>query len=124
MSLRPTEGTRVLVTLPYPPLLNHMYIKTRRGVFLSPDVPAYRLVVCNAVSLQTNGEYFEADQRLKITLNVYRPRRTGDIDATQKAIFDALNGVLWHDDKQIYEMHVYRHDDKFDPRVSVMVEAV
>lgn len=121
MSLRPLVGSRVLVTLPYPPLLNHMYVKTSRGVFLSAETTGFRLLVCNAVSKQTHGEYFEADQMLTVELHVYRPRKTGDIDATPKAVLDALNGVLWHDDKQIDELHIYRHDDKNNPRVEVKV---
>lgn len=112
------------VTLPYPPTLNHMYIKSSYGVRLSDEVAPFRLLVSNAVSTQTDGEYFELDQRLSVTLNVYRPRKAGDIDATQKAVFDALNGVLWHDDKQIVEMHVYRHDDKHKPRVELEVTAL
>lgn len=120
MSLRPTEETRVLVTLPYPPLLNHMYIKTRRGIRLSDAAISFRQMA--QIALRWVDHKFTGE--LAVTLHVYRPRKVGDIDATQKAVFDALNGVLWHDDKQIVEMHVYRHDDKLCPRVELEVTAL
>ena len=61
---------------------------------------------------------------LAVTLHLYRPCKRGDIDAYQKACFDALNGILWKDDGQICELHVYRRDDKKRPRVELTVEPV
>lgn len=63
------------------------------------------------------------DGALSVTLNIYRDRKTGDIDNRIKPVFDALNGIAWTDDKQIVELHVFRWDDKFNPRVEVTVVA-
>lgn len=108
---------RVLVTLPYPPLLNHMYVKTRRGMRLSDKAKAFRMMA--QIALRWTEYQFEGS--IAVELHVYRPRKAGDIDGTQKAVFDAMNGLLWVDDKQIIEMHVYRHDDKHCPRVELTV---
>ena len=35
-------------------------------------------------------------------------RRRTDIDNLAKLVMDALNGVVWEDDSQIEELHVYR----------------
>lgn len=35
--------------------------------------------------------------------------RPGDIDNIQKSVFDGLNGVVWYDDRQVVEIHAYRH---------------
>lgn len=58
---------------------------------------------------------------LAVTLRLYRPRRTGDIDGPIKALLDSLNGRAWVDDSQISELHVTRHDDKANPRVEVSI---
>lgn len=112
---------RVLVTLPYPPLLNHMYVKTRRGMRLSDKAKRFRQMVWIALYTDDTWDNYRFIGSIAVELHVYRPRKTGDIDGTQKAVFDALNKYLWEDDKQIVEMHVYRHDDKKNPRVELTV---
>jgi Holliday junction resolvase RusA-like endonuclease len=52
---------------------------------------------------------------------LYRPRRAGDADNALKALLDALNGLLWVDDSQIEELHLWRRDDKARPRVELVV---
>jgi len=32
-----------------------------------------------------------------------------DIDNLAKAVLDALNGVAWHDDSQIYQLHIIKY---------------
>lgn len=39
--------------------------------------------------------------RFGIAIRVYRSRDSGDLDNYEKAIQDACDGVLWHDDSQI-----------------------
>ena len=51
---------------------------------------------------------------LKVTLHFYKPvvptgRVYGDIDNLAKAVLDACNGVIWKDDKQIVELHCFKH---------------
>ncbi len=64
------------------------------------------------------------DGPVKLTIRVYRPRKTGDWDGTIKPLCDALQGVLYLDDAQIVEAHVFRLDDKVNPRVEVTIEGV
>jgi Holliday junction resolvase RusA-like endonuclease len=45
----------------------------------------------------------------------------GDVDGPVKALLDSLNGLAWDDDSQIEVLHVFRHDDKANPRVEVEV---
>lgn len=35
-------------------------------------------------------------------------KRYGDIDNLAKGILDALTGIIWADDRQIFELHVYK----------------
>jgi Holliday junction resolvase RusA-like endonuclease len=50
----------------------------------------------------------------------YRPRKAGDIDGILKLCFDSLQGILYDNDKQINELHLYRFDDKKYPRLEVI----
>jgi len=112
---RRLEGT---YTLPYPPVLNHYYIHTRRGVFLSPKGRAYKETVKN------NLWFMSAEptkERVALTIRAFRPAKRGDVDSILKCLLDSLEGVLYQNDRQIEELHVYRHDDKLNPRVEVSI---
>lgn len=110
---------RVQVTLPYPPSVNHMYTHTARGVFMSEAGKAFKLEARCCVS---HHEWrFLLGTPLAVTMHIYRPRKAGDIDNRVKLILDSMNDVLWVDDSQICELHVYRHDDKQNPRIELEV---
>jgi crossover junction endodeoxyribonuclease RusA len=59
-----------------------------------------------------------------VYLHVYRARKAGDLDNSAKVLLDALQGVAYNDDAQIVELHLYRHDDKANPRVEVEVRKI
>ena len=61
---------------------------------------------------------------LALYVNVYRQRKAGDLDNFAKVLGDALNGVAWHDDSQVVELHMWRHDDPKNPRVEVEIRRV
>lgn len=50
----------------------------------------------------------------------FRQRLAGDIDGRLKTLFDSLSGILYDDDRQIDEIHVYNRKDKDDPRVELI----
>jgi Holliday junction resolvase RusA-like endonuclease len=109
-------GEGYTLTLPYPPPLNHYLKHTRRGVFLSDEAKAYKA----HVALLTN-HLKPLSGALVVVIDIYRPARRGDIDASFKLALDALNGRAYDDDKQIIELHAYRFDDKHNPRLEVSV---
>jgi Holliday junction resolvase RusA-like endonuclease len=59
------------------------------------------------------------------SLRRYRPSRP-DSDNVGKAVLDAGNGILWHDDAQVVVLHVVKvtgaHGE--EPRVTVVVRAM
>lgn len=58
---------------------------------------------------------------IAIGLEIYKKnKRHSDIDNVFKAIADACNGVVYEDDSQINEMHVFRFADE-NPRVRVTI---
>lgn len=56
-----------------------------------------------------------------VSLTVYRKYKRGDTDNYLKICLDALNGIAWNDDSQVAEIHLYRKDDKQNPRVEIEV---
>lgn len=59
---------------------------------------------------------------LKVELVVYfRSKATSDIDNVCKATLDSLTGLLWDDDRQIVELHIYKRQDKANPRIEIEV---
>jgi Holliday junction resolvase RusA-like endonuclease len=59
-----------------------------------------------------------------LTLRVFwHDRRRRDLDNIAKAVADACTGVLWNDDSQVSELHVYGALDRVKPRVEVTASA-
>lgn len=59
-------------------------------------------------------------ERVGMEIVFYRPRLSGDIDGRLKTLFDSLSGILYVDDGQIDEIHVYNKKDKDNPRVELI----
>lgn len=110
----------IYLELPFPPSVNHMYVRRGKGrLALSDEARAFRELVA-LIARPCIDSPLEGS--LAVTITLYRPRRRGDIDNTTKATLDALNGIVWHDDKQIDELHIYRKLDREDPRAEVTIE--
>jgi Holliday junction resolvase RusA-like endonuclease len=57
-----------------------------------------------------------------VWLFAYFPdERRRDLDNSAKCL-DGANGIVWHDDSQIREWHVYRGIDRHNPRLEVIVQ--
>jgi crossover junction endodeoxyribonuclease RusA len=107
----------VKIRLPYPPSLNHLYATFRGRRILSREGRQYKEVVAALV-----GPVNCATGSLSVSVDAYRPRKSGDLDNTLKALLDSLTGIIWQDDSQIVELHARRFDDKKDPRVEITIE--
>lgn len=57
---------------------------------------------------------------IAISVDVYLgTKRKADWDNFHKISMDALTGVVWQDDSQIIEAHVYKRYDKQNPRIEI-----
>ena len=59
-----------------------------------------------------------------VALNVlfyYGDKRKRDIDAYLKILLDAMTGIVYEDDNQVTELHVYKDVDKEEPRTEILV---
>ena len=109
------------LTLPYPPTVNHMYRRARGHLALTPEALAFRHAVRTIAMVQ---DVRPVTGPVAVFVDVYRPRRRGDLDNILKAILDALNGVAYRDDEQVEQINAQRYDDKRAPRVEVSVVAL
>lgn len=117
-------------TLPYPPSLNVYWRNFRGRMVLSAEAKKYkrqvkeifdkRPIIIDVEELSESPE-LPSKKAIGLKIDVYRPRKSGDLDNTLKAILDSLNGNLYEDDRQVIEIHAHRHDDKDSPRVEIGV---
>ena len=80
---------------------------------------------------------------IELSIVLYRPRKSGDIDGPLKTLFDAMeqpsalvpsNGKkkrmktspfgVYVNDSQIIDLHVYKRLDKDNPRVEIQIDEV
>lgn len=109
------------ITLPYPPSANRYWRAFRGRTVLSAEAKKYKKEV--AAILAAAG-WTPATGAVAYTANIYRPQKSGDLDNRLKVLGDALTGFAWTDDKQVVELHAYRHDDKANPRVEMEIVAL
>lgn len=60
-------------------------------------------------------------RRFGMLMRLIRPLRKPDLDNVAKIICDSLNGIAYHDDSQVYDLHVRKYYDD-QPRVDVRIE--
>ena len=111
----------ITLILPYPPTVNHMYRRARGHLALTPEALAFRHAVRMIAMVQG---VTPITGPVAVFLDVYRPRRRGDLDNILKATLDALNNVAYADDDQVQQIHAVRYDDKRAPRIEVSVVAL
>lgn len=95
--------------LPWPPSVNHYYVHSRKGVFISAKGRLFRKRVIALL-----GQRDPITSPIKLSVELFPPdKRRRDIDNTLKALQDALqHGNLYHDDCQISQLHVYKNPPK------------
>jgi Holliday junction resolvase RusA-like endonuclease len=120
----PVDNTIYEMTLSYPPLLNSLYrgytyAEGNTRVILSAEGRQFKKSVATEVQSQFPRKPFL--HSVAVTIKTYRPRKAGDVDSILKIVLDALNKVVYLDDEQVNELHVYRTEDKNYPRVELQI---
>jgi crossover junction endodeoxyribonuclease RusA len=110
----------IKLSLPYPPSANRYWRQNPNGgVYVSEEAQDYK----HDVALLA-GRTKPIDGELRLTVRLYRPRKSGDLDNRLKIMIDALRRIAYTDDNQLVEIHAYRFEDKKFPRVEVEVEGI
>lgn len=118
----------IRLTLPLPPSAN-MYWRAvnvggkRARVLLSKDARAYQNEAL-AVAYRAGVKAYPKGEAVRVRLVVHFPDRRGDLDNRVKPTLDALRGVAFQDDRQVWELEVIRETDPTAPRVEVEVTSL
>ncbi len=110
--------TITLLTKPVP--VNQKYSVIRGKMFLSKDYRNTKEAMEWEVKSQIKGEPLKGE----VTLNImfyYGDNRKRDIDAYLKILLDSMSGIVYEDDCQISEMHVFKEVDKEKPRTVIQI---
>jgi len=109
----------IALTLPVPPSINHYWRNFRGRTVVSADGREYKEKVA-AICIRYQIPMLLDE--VAVTVRIYRKARRGDIDNFMKVLLDSLRGYVYKDDSQIIQLHVYRFDDKANPRAEVEVK--
>lgn len=108
----------IKLTLPFSPSANRYWRSApRKGLVPSAEAEAYKRLVAQVAH---GTRPLVGDVR--VAIEVYRPRRIGDLDNSQKVLFDALRGIAFLDDAQVASISAERRDDPARPRVEFIAE--
>ena len=66
---------------------------------------------------------FSKAKRLKANKGDLRPTTKADADNYAKGILDSLNGLFWHDDGQIVDLHIGKYYSE-KPRIEMEIKEV
>lgn len=106
----------ITITTPVPSV-NSMY-RGRR--FLTKDGKHTKVAISNEILTQRNFELSKGTVAINVVF-YFGNNRKNDIDTRLKALLDCCTGVLYEDDSQITELHVFKEYDKENPRVEIQV---
>jgi crossover junction endodeoxyribonuclease RusA len=109
----------VEVDLPVPPSANRYWMIARNRLVTTPEAKDYKQLV----ALMLKNKYEPMRCPIAVNVTVFRPAKRGDLDNYLKVMLDALQGILYVDDKQITEIHAFREDDKNNPHVKFLAYA-
>ncbi|HEU4684199.1 MAG TPA: RusA family crossover junction endodeoxyribonuclease [Nitrospira sp.] len=120
---------QLALTLPVPPSINHQYATVRGRRLLSSAGRAYKAHVGQLVWLRLSEWPDRASvlshlqtESLALSIRFYftSPLRR-DVDGGLKIAQDALCEGLGINDNRIVETHLYKHVDKQNPRIEILL---
>jgi crossover junction endodeoxyribonuclease RusA len=116
--------TAQTLILKFPPSLNHYWrmvqIKGQPRMLISQEGRLYK----RAVAFDARSANLQKILGpIAIEIDIYRPKKSGDLDNYFKVLIDGLKGIAWEDDSQIIRITARRFDDKRNPRAEVRIEA-
>ena len=110
--------TITLYTTPVP--INRKFFIVRGRNILSKRYREAKI----ALAAEIAGEWTTAPLSTPVELNIkqyFGDKRRRDIDAHLKILLDAMEGIVYDNDNQIFEMHVTKNYDKENPRVEITI---
>jgi Holliday junction resolvase RusA-like endonuclease len=110
------------LTFDIPTSTNKLYARTRKGVRLSDEARIYKEYASLTAANQWHQKYNQYDPLkgdISVTYRFYGSN--ADWDNLCKVLGDSMNNIVWRDDVQIIEAHVYMFRKDPIRRVEVSV---
>lgn len=105
------------LVLPLPPSANKYWRNGHNGrVYVSQVAKDYKKEVFYLANIPDDSLF---DSKICMAMRFYRKRKIGDGDNFEKILFDALQGVLYRNDRQVVWHSTAVLDDKDNPRVEI-----
>jgi Holliday junction resolvase RusA-like endonuclease len=108
-----------------PKSTNNIYRAAARGSFVSYYMTEEGKALKTAYQWEAKAQWRGAPLQGELALSVrfyFGTKRKADLDNFNKLWQDALSGIVYNDDSQIGELHLYRDYDKTNPRIEVTVQ--
>ena len=105
-------------SFPLPPSANKYWRLARGRLIVSDEAKEYKRAV--AMLARVDGVKLLTGP-VRLTIKVFRARKSGDLDNRIKILADCLQGIFYENDAQVTELHAYLGDDKHQPRIEVEV---
>lgn len=93
----------IVIDLELPPTTNKSFRVGKGRFYETPEYQNWKMVA--ALQARTQCKHKPSDLEMKLVIEMYQ-QFGGDIDGRLKPLLDALNGVVYVDDKQIVEITV------------------
>jgi Holliday junction resolvase RusA-like endonuclease len=100
--------------LPVPISDNHLFGQKGRMRFMYSEGKRWKDEVQIYAKIFYKGEVLESKLRSDIYMYVKRDR---DLHGSLKLMYDAFQGIIYKNDSQFVEEHLYKLVDKEDPRI-------
>ncbi len=107
-----------------PKSTQHIYGLTCRGRFATRYMTPAGKALKEAYQWEAKAQWRQPvlEGELKVSARFFfGTKRKADLDNFNKLWQDALTGIVWRDDSQIAELHLYRDYDKQRPRIEVTI---
>ena len=110
-----------------PKSTQHIYKSTCRGRFATVYMSKEGKDLKESYQWQAKSQYKgkPLEGFLSVSAHLYfGTKRKQDIDNFNKLFFDALSGIVWVDDAQIFDLYLTKDYDKENPRIEVMIQEI
>lgn len=98
------------------------YARGKKSKRSGEKIAAFKKTVWLAARQALGRAAWEKDRGFEVTIRAYYPdSRFGDIDRIPGLVLDALQGLAYVTDRQVYRLTVDRYVDKENPRIDVVV---
>lgn len=112
-----------MIILPLPPSANLYWRNYRGRMVVSTEATQYKADVAKLARLR-DVECIGTGA-VRVTMHMHFSTVAADLDNRIKVALDAMNGVFFTDDKQVTEIHAYKHiANRATAHIEIEVEAI